>query len=61
MFSISQRGLLVGTPKYMSPEQVDGKTLTPATDLFSLGSVLYTMCTGRPPFAPKPCPACSAP
>ena len=47
---ISQSGLLVGTPLYMSPEQVDGKSLTPATDLFSLGSVLYTLCTRQPPF-----------
>ena len=50
-FNISHTGLLVGTPLYMSPEQVDGKPLTPASDLFSLGSVLYTLCTGRPPFA----------
>lgn len=50
-FNISQNGLLVGTPLYMSPEQVDGKPLTPATDLFSLGSVLYALCTGQPPFA----------
>ena len=50
-FKISQNGLLVGTPLYMSPEQVDGKPLTPASDLFSLGSVLYTLCTGQPPFA----------
>jgi CheY-like chemotaxis protein len=50
-FNISQQGLLVGTPLYMSPEQVDGKQLTPASDLFSLGSVLYTLCTNRPPFA----------
>jgi DNA-binding response OmpR family regulator len=48
--NLSQKGLLVGTPLYMSPEQVDGKPLTPATDLFSLGSVLYALCTGRPPF-----------
>jgi serine/threonine protein kinase/HD-like signal output (HDOD) protein len=45
-YQISQQGILVGTPIFMSPEQVDGKQLTPASDLFSLGSVLYTLCTG---------------
>jgi len=49
-FRLSQPGLLLGTPNYMSPEQVDGKTLTAASDLFSLGSVLYTLCTGQLPF-----------
>lgn len=44
---LSHRGLIVGTPNYMSPEQVDGKPLTFASDLFSLGSVLYTLCTGK--------------
>jgi HD-like signal output (HDOD) protein len=48
---LSQSGMLIGTPLYMSPEQVDGKPLTPATDLFSLGSVLYTLSTGQPPFS----------
>ena len=49
-FHLSQQGLLLGTPNYMSPEQVDGNPLTSAADLFSLGSVLYTMCTGQLPF-----------
>ncbi len=49
-FQLSQPGMLVGTPNFMSPEQVDGKRLTPASDLFSLGSVLYVLCTGRLPF-----------
>ena len=49
-FHLSQPGLLVGTPSYMSPEQVDGKPLTAASDLFALGSVLYTLCTGQLPF-----------
>jgi HD-like signal output (HDOD) protein len=49
-FHLSQPGLLLGTPNYMSPEQVDGKALTAASDLFALGSVLYTLCTGQLPF-----------
>jgi tetratricopeptide (TPR) repeat protein len=43
-------GVLVGTPRYMSPEQVDMEPLTPATDIFSLGIVLYELMTGRHPF-----------
>lgn len=48
--NISIKGYLVGTPMFMSPEQIDGLPLTPASDLFSLGSVLYTLCTSQPPF-----------
>jgi HD-like signal output (HDOD) protein/predicted Ser/Thr protein kinase len=49
-FNLSQNGMLLGTPLYMSPEQADGKRLTSASDLFSLGSVLYTLCTRQLPF-----------
>jgi serine/threonine protein kinase len=48
--SITQSGFVAGTPMYMAPEQALGETIDGRADLFSLGSVLYTMCSGRPPF-----------
>ena len=48
--SLTRSGVIAGTPHFMSPEQARGDALDPRSDLFSLGTVMYVMCTGRLPF-----------
>jgi serine/threonine-protein kinase len=46
----TQTGALLGSPKYLSPEQVAGKRAEPSSDIFALGVILYEMVTGKAPF-----------
>ncbi|MFA6956164.1 MAG: protein kinase [Thermoanaerobaculia bacterium] len=48
--SLTDSGVVVGTPAYMAPEQFEGKDATSASDIYSYGVVLYEMITGRKPF-----------
>jgi len=55
--ALTQTGMVVGTPGFMSPEQAEGGVAGPASDVFSLGAVLAFAATGQGPFGPGSTPA----
>ncbi|MFJ8429839.1 serine/threonine-protein kinase [Kitasatospora sp. NPDC094019] len=53
---LTRTGAMIGSPGFMSPEQVEGRELTPASDVFSLGATLAVACAGRPAFGGESLP-----
>ncbi len=47
--NVDEQGYLMGTPKYLAPEQIRGESITPATDLYAVGVLLYEILAGTPP------------
>ena len=58
---LTKPGMLVGTPRYMAPEQIRGEELGPAVDVFAAGALLFEMLAGRPADDGKAPEACSGP
>jgi serine/threonine-protein kinase len=48
---LTQKGVLIGTPMFMSPEQIDGKAIDHRSDLYAVGCLIHHLATGAPPFA----------
>ena len=48
--ALTQAGMIFGTPEYMSPEQAMGLALTPASDIYAVGAIIFEMLVGKPPF-----------